>query len=153
MLSKYNYYTGIIFKAYTYGTGEPIATGGRYDNLVGQFGKQAPAIGLAFYVDQLMLALSRQKKGLEMTAENTLILYKTMVRQHAIILANHFRNEGMNIELLRVRTDFTLEDYIAYAKRNRIGGILYFETPEVIKVINSDSGVIQEAKFEDFLKE
>ncbi len=152
MLSKYNYYTGIIFKAYTYGTGEPIATGGRYDNLVGQFGKQAPAIGLAFYVDQLMLALSRQKKGLEMTAENTLILYKTMVRQHAIILANHFRNEGMNIELLRVRTDFTLEDYIAYAKRNGIGGILYFETPEVIKVINSDSGVIQEAKFEDFLK-
>ncbi len=100
MLSKYNYYTGIIFKAYTYGTGEPIATGGRYDNLVGQFGKQAPAIGLAFYVDQLMLALFRQKKGLEKTAENTLILYKTIVRQNAIILAKHFRNEGMNYYVL-----------------------------------------------------
>lgn len=31
--SKYQYYTGIIFQAYTYGTGEPIAKGGRYDTL------------------------------------------------------------------------------------------------------------------------
>ena len=61
MLSQYNYYTGIIFKAYTYGTGNAIATGGRYDNLVAQFGKEAPAIGLAIVIDQLMLALSRQR--------------------------------------------------------------------------------------------
>ena len=33
LLSKYHYYTGIIFKGYTYGTGEPIASGGRYDQL------------------------------------------------------------------------------------------------------------------------
>lgn len=152
MLSKYNYYTGIIFRAYTYGTGESIATGGRYDNLVGQFGKEAPAIGLAFYVDQVMLALSRQKKEFEKITENTLILYKTNVCEHAVVLANHFRSEGMNIELLRKSTDYTLEDYISYAKRSGIGGILYFETRSVIKVINSDSGEIQEAKFEDFLK-
>ncbi len=153
MLSKYNYYTGIIFRAYSYGTGESIATGGRYDNLVGQFGKKAPAIGLAFYVDQVMLALSRQKKEYEMPAKNTLILYKANLCEYAINLANHFRNEGMNIELLREGKDYTLEDYIAYAKRSGIGGILYFETSEAIKVINSDSGEIQEAKFEDFLKE
>ncbi len=76
-----------------------------------------------------------------------------MVREHAIVLASYFRNEGMNIELLRERTDDTLEDYIAYAKRNGIGGILYFETRSIIKVINSHSGEIQEAKFEDFIKQ
>ena len=43
LLSKYHYYTGIIFKGYTYGTGEPIASGGRYDQLLGYFGKKAPA--------------------------------------------------------------------------------------------------------------
>ena len=53
MLSKYNYYTGIIFRAYTYGTGDGIADGGRYDNLVGQFGKEAPAIGVAIITNQL----------------------------------------------------------------------------------------------------
>ena len=42
MLSKYSYYTGIIFKAYTYGTGEYLVTGGRYDKLLVQFGKDTP---------------------------------------------------------------------------------------------------------------
>ena len=45
MLSKYHYYTGVIFKAYTYGVGDAIVKGGRYDTLLGRFGKNAPAIG------------------------------------------------------------------------------------------------------------
>lgn len=60
MLSKYRYYTGIIFNAYSYGTGDAIISGGRYDNLLGQFDKPAPAIGMAVVVDRLMDALSRQ---------------------------------------------------------------------------------------------
>lgn len=60
MLSKYRYYTGIIFNAYTYGIGDAIISGGRYDNLVGQFGKKASAVGMAVVSDRLMLALSRQ---------------------------------------------------------------------------------------------
>lgn len=60
MLSKYEYYTGIIFQAYTYGTGEPVAKGGRYDNLMEHFGKPEPAVGFGITMDQLMIALSRQ---------------------------------------------------------------------------------------------
>ena len=57
MLSKYNYYTGIIFHAYSYGYGEPIAKGGRYDNLLSHFGRELPAVGFAIVVDQLQRAL------------------------------------------------------------------------------------------------
>lgn len=46
MLSKYNYYTGIIFHAYSYGYGEPIAKGGRYDNLLSHFGRELPRLAL-----------------------------------------------------------------------------------------------------------
>ncbi|MBR4344838.1 MAG: ATP phosphoribosyltransferase regulatory subunit [Lachnospiraceae bacterium] len=67
MLSKYSYYTGIIFNVFTYDIGEPIASGGRYDRLVGQFGKDAAAVGMAIVMDKLQIALSRQglltKKG------------------------------------------------------------------------------------------
>ncbi|RKJ32163.1 ATP phosphoribosyltransferase regulatory subunit, partial [bacterium 1XD42-8] len=42
MLSKYNYYTGVIFKAYTYGVGDALMKGGRYDKLLMEFGKNAP---------------------------------------------------------------------------------------------------------------
>lgn len=57
MLSQYNYYTGIIFKAYTYGYGEPIVKGGRYDTLLSHFGRQLPAVGFAIVIDQLLRAL------------------------------------------------------------------------------------------------
>ena len=60
MLNKYRYYTGIIFRAITYGSGEPVASGGRYDNLVSQFGMDAPAIGMSITVDSLMMAIERQ---------------------------------------------------------------------------------------------
>jgi len=153
MLSKYNYYTGIIFKAYTYGTGEVVATGGRYDNLVGQFGKEAPAIGLAIVIDQLMLALSRQKLLQEEEAQNTLILYHKSFRTQAIALANHFRQDGINTILLKSYHENTLEDYISYAKRMGIGGIIFIENDTEIKVIEAASGNIQTTTMTEFLSE
>lgn len=151
MLSKYNYYTGIIFRAYTYGTGDTIANGGRYDNLVGQFGKDAPAIGLAILVDQLMLALSRQKIEIKQETVNTLILYKHNLLENAVVLAGHFRSQGMNIELLCIKEEIPLSEYISYSRRNGNGGILYYETPSLIKVINATSGEINEARIQDFM--
>ena len=38
MVSRIQYYTGIIFQAYTYGTGEPLVKGGRYNELLKHFG-------------------------------------------------------------------------------------------------------------------
>jgi ATP phosphoribosyltransferase regulatory subunit len=58
-LSKYKYYTGIIFSAFTYGSGEPVAKGGRYDSLLAHFGKDEPAVGVGLYFDQLMAVKSR----------------------------------------------------------------------------------------------
>lgn len=61
MLSKYHYYTGIVFKAYTYGVGVPIIKGGRYNNLLQQFGKDAAAVGFAMVIDDILEAFVRQK--------------------------------------------------------------------------------------------
>lgn len=152
MLSKYNYYTGIIFKAYTYGTGDAVATGGRYDNLVGQFGKEAPAIGLAIVIDQLMLALSRQKLLREPKAQDTLIIYKIDYRKQAVALANHFRKDGMNTILQKSKDGLELEEYLSYANRMNIGGILYLDNENEIKVINIADGTIQAALVKEFLQ-
>ncbi len=152
MLSKYNYYTGIIFKAYTYGTGDAIATGGRYDNLVGQFGKEAPAIGLAIVIDQLMLALSRQKLLSEPVAQDTLILYQPEYRKQAIALASHFRKDGINAILQKSNDAYELAVYIDYAKRMDIGGILYLENDNDIKVVNIAEGTLQAAPMKEFLQ-
>jgi len=76
MLSKYNYYTGVIFKAYTYGVGDAIVKGGRYDNLLKQFGKEAPAIGFVMVIDDIMEALSRQKVSMELSGEKVKVTYQ-----------------------------------------------------------------------------
>lgn len=60
MLSEYDYYTGIIFRGYTYGTGDALVKGGRYDRLIGQFGAPKASVGFAAVLDELILALSRQ---------------------------------------------------------------------------------------------
>jgi len=54
-----DYYTGITFKAYTAQIGFSIVNGGRYDNLVGHFGPDQPAVGCAFYLDRILLAHTR----------------------------------------------------------------------------------------------
>ncbi len=68
LLSKYHYYTGVIFKGYTYGTGEAVATGGRYDNLLLHFGKEAAAIGFMIQIDAVMEAIQRQRIHIPLTA-------------------------------------------------------------------------------------
>ncbi len=150
MLNKYNYYTGIIFNVYTYGSGDVIAGGGRYDNLVEQFGKKASAIGLAILVDPLMIALSRQKVKKEIESVNTLLLYEESLVYDAITLANHFRKSEMNIELLKYDSKLSVNDYISYGNRFCIGGILYYKTNDIIEVINCQTGEINIANIKDF---
>ena len=70
MLSKYQYYTGIVFKAFALGSGSSIATGGRYDTLLSYFGKNAPAVGFVILPDEVEKLLERQ--GIEFPQEETI---------------------------------------------------------------------------------
>lgn len=63
ILSKYNYYTGIVFRGYTYGSGDAVFKGGRYNNLLKEFGKDAPAVGFIANVDQLVEVINRGEAG------------------------------------------------------------------------------------------
>lgn len=75
MSGTYGYYTGIIFRGYTFGTGDAVVKGGRYDHLLEKFGKESPSIGFALVIDELMSALTRQHIRITYSRKNTLILY------------------------------------------------------------------------------
>lgn len=153
MLSKYDYYTGIIFNAYTYKTGEPIVTGGRYNNLVGQFGKECPAIGLAIVIDNLLLALSRQNLLPPVDPTDTLIIYGSQYRKQAISLAKYFRSDGNNVILQLSNEGMSVEDYKPYMKRMNIGGLLYIDNDNDIFVMDASSGSIQKASILDLMQD
>jgi len=49
----FDYYTGILFRAYVRDLGFEVAAGGRYDGLPGAFGEDLPAVGFSFSLDRL----------------------------------------------------------------------------------------------------
>ncbi len=57
------YYTGAVFDVYDPSLGAPLGGGGRYDDLVGRFGRSLPAVGFALGVDRLHVARSGQERG------------------------------------------------------------------------------------------
>ena len=124
MLSKYNYYTGVIFRAYTYGVGEAIVKGGRYDNLLKKFGKDAPAIGFVVVIDDLLTALASQHIALQTGENNILIIYEKNSFDKALKKAISLREEGKFVELIP-HNNIPNEKYLAFARQNRYSGVFF----------------------------
>ena len=55
------YYSGAVFDVYDPSLGAPLGGGGRYDDLLGRFGRSLPAVGFALGVDRLHAALSGEE--------------------------------------------------------------------------------------------
>lgn len=136
----YGYYTGIIFQGYTFGTGDAIVKGGRYDKLLEKFGKESPSIGFAIVIDELMNAMIRQKLRIMYTRKNTIILYDEGKTQDAIILAKDFRHKSKNVEMIKKDKGKLLEQYIEYGKQYYAGNLIYIKKSGEITMINLVSG-------------
>ena len=127
IISSYQYYTGIIFSGYTFGSGEPIVKGGRYDKLLTYYGKTSASIGFAIVIDQLMAALSRQKINISIETNGELIVYTKANQAKAILSAKEKRAAGTPVETILKDDTKTNEDYQNYAKRNRIRTVTFME--------------------------
>ena len=139
MNGSYGYYSGIIFRAYTYGTGDAIVRGGRYDHLLEKFGRNTPSIGFAIIVDELMSALSRQKITVEPVHRN-LIVYTEATENWAVSLAGSFRSRGRNIVLIKRDSEDTREKFEEYAKRSSISSLMYLRDDLKIEMLNLTTG-------------
>lgn len=139
MSGSYGYYSGIIFRVYTYGTGDAIVRGGRYDHLLEKFGKNTPSIGFAIIIDELMNALSRQKIAVDAGHRN-LIVYPEDLKRRAFALAKDCREKGKCIVLLKRTEKETKEHYINYGKHLQADSLLYLEKNSVIKAVNLKTG-------------
>lgn len=116
LVSKYHYYTGIIFKGYTYGVGDAIVTGGRYDGLLSYFGKDAAAIGFVINVDGVMQALASKKLLPEILPRTTMLLYEEEAVKEAIRYACELRRLGEPCELVMLKDEYDEKTCEAFAK-------------------------------------
>ncbi|MEJ8548687.1 ATP phosphoribosyltransferase regulatory subunit [Brevibacillus borstelensis] len=91
LISNMDYYTGVVFEGYAADLGSPLLGGGRYDRLLEQFGRPAPATGFAIKVDRLLQVTpaltSAERQGV-------LLLYTDEYRAQAFAEAQRMRGEG-----------------------------------------------------------
>lgn len=90
-ISNLNYYTGIIFEAFVEGVGTRIMSGGRYDTLIGKYGRDLPAVGFSIKLDALIdivPAVEKKKKYIiEYASKDVLkaIMKSNVLREKAIV--------------------------------------------------------------------
>ena len=127
-----NCYTGMIFKGFTHGVGFPICSGGRYDDLIAEFGAKIPAVGMAIGTDRLVSVLTRQNLLDSAIGSDALIFGSNPVWCFALLTA--LRNEGYVAE--QYLSDDNFNNAVAYAKATNVQGIFKIEDDGKVCVYN-----------------
>lgn len=139
-ISKHAYYTGIIFYAYTFGTGEPVISGGRYDKLIGQFGCDKASIGFSIVVDSLMAAINRQNLDIPMDSSGALIVYEADNLITAIKLSDSLRKMDIPAAMLRDIDGRTTAQCCEFAESSQLADVIFLND---ISDLNADVKIIK----------
>jgi ATP phosphoribosyltransferase regulatory subunit len=150
MLRGLDYDTGIIFRGFTYGVGFPVLTGGRYDRLVGEFGKECPATGFSLGVNMLMMAMQRQKVAIEKPATDSIVCYTDKGRKTAFELCDELRRQGLVVELDIANSP--CESAVRYAASKNIGGVIRIVDEDTVEIHYVQSGEVATVQISDLMK-
>jgi len=96
MIGDFSYYTGLIFEGYAADIGFPVCGGGRYDKLLQQFGRPAPATGFSLKTNRILDGVDGLKVGRELPI---LMQYDASNRRRAYVEAERLRSEGRSVRM------------------------------------------------------
>ncbi len=99
IIRDFEYYTGMVFEAYTSGLGYPICGGGRYDRMAGSFGREQPATGFALGIERVLMALERQGMAVAPTPQGIFVGWAAGKLAEAIAEVRRLRAAGELVEL------------------------------------------------------
>lgn len=92
-----NYHTGITFQGFLPGVGHAVCSGGRYNNLIGQYGFSAPATGFTFDLLQLLFALDKSLDKRVVPGSDLLVFAAGEQLRPAQQLAHKLRQQGYSV--------------------------------------------------------
>ncbi len=116
LVNQAEYYTGIIFRGYVEGVGEPVLSGGRYDKLMQDFGQPLPATGFAVNVNQLSRVLL-EKGDVELPKTQVLLFSEKQCAPLVFARMKELVEQGIRCEYSLFDT---LEQTNTYAKSKGI---------------------------------
>lgn len=97
LVHKKNYYTGIIFRGYVEGYGQPALSGGRYDTLLGEFGREAGAVGFAVNVEAAAKVLLKKQKDTLKSAPDVLVFGEAGAETAALKHCEKLISDGKSV--------------------------------------------------------
>ncbi|MCP1310034.1 ATP phosphoribosyltransferase regulatory subunit [Paenibacillus tyrfis] len=103
MIGDFSYYTGMTFEGYAADLGFPVCSGGRYDNLLAQFGRPAPATGFGLKTNRILEVIGKSKT--EEAPQRVLIVYTERHRAAALAKAREYRSREGFIAETRLLAD------------------------------------------------
>jgi len=109
MTGDFNYYTGLTFEGYASDLGFPVLSGGRYDNLLGQFGRPAPATGFSLKTNRILEYVAANGAGDAGAAPRVLVAYATAKREEALRHASELRARGDGAAVTTAKVDDAAE--------------------------------------------
>lgn len=111
LVNRTNYYTGIIFKGYLQGSGVSVVSGGRYDSLGAEFGREMPSTGFGIETGDLAtVMLSRNEIDEEKIPEIIVFGEKDYIMQ-AIEYSKQLRQQGAYCENSTFETIAETKEY------------------------------------------
>lgn len=125
LLQSLDYYTGIIFKGFTYAIGSPLFSGGRYDRVVSAFGRDLPATGFSMGIDYALTAIQRQNLAEPNRPKFSVVCYADKQRKAALSAAEELRRKGRASELHLAPC--SKEQAMKWAKERGAGELIYIE--------------------------
>ena len=118
LVHQIDYYTGVVFRGYVEGAGDAVLSGGRYDTLMGDFGRNAAATGFAVDVD----AVARCRPSAERPGVGTLVHFAPSELDRALAAV-----DGRVAGTCELSPCETLEATLALAKEKGAGRVLVLE--------------------------
>lgn len=134
LINHIDYYTGVIFKGYLNNYGKEVMSGGRYDDLVSEYGHEIPATGMGINVDELIEAMESMDLINEKSSKTDFaLLYDENYRKEAMMISRKLRDWGKIVE-----TD-KIENTEKYTNASDIMEIVSIKE-ELISVFDKNSG-------------
>ena len=99
LIRDFEYYTGMVFEAYSHGVGYSLAGGGRYDKMLKDFGAECPATGFALGIERILDARKFQGIVDDSRAKDFYVSYAVGQESAAIVKAAELRAAGKVVEV------------------------------------------------------
>lgn len=113
-----DYYTGITVEGFSPGLGFSICNGGRYDELIGLYGRPLPAVGFGLGVERVLLALEEQGEQEVHLAPHLLVAAEAASMGRVTL--QRLRRRGLKVEV-----DVMARDEAGLLEHGRVRGVAW----------------------------